>query len=319
MRGAILALLLLTTAAHAEDVVWRNGLVEAKADSGLQMMPAEHDFAAKQGLKIDYVQMKGDTLLTKALLAGDLDSYESNPGGGMIAVAHGADLKLVGCYWTTLTYGLFTKDSVGSLQDLKGQNFAISGPGSLPDLTARALLEQAHIPASDVRFAVMGSDADRFRALTAGIVQAAAFSTEFEPMLAAQHIKLLVNYAEALPEYPRVCTFVTGQTLRAHPDRVAAYLAAGIQGHQYALDHKAETSALARKLSGAKPEDPRPEVIFDQVAHYHAIDPKAPIPMDKLAWLQALLVRTGNLPAPYDLAKLVDPAPRQRALILAGD
>jgi NitT/TauT family transport system substrate-binding protein len=313
-----LFLLLFFGAAHSEDRVWRTGNVEAKADAGIELMPGQHDFAARHGLKIDYTQIKGDVLLTKALIAGELDSYESNPGGGIIAVGHGADIKLVGCYWPVLTYGLFTKEDINSLADLKGKNFAISGPGSLPDLTARALLEQAHIPVSDVRFAVLGSDADRFRALTAGIVQAAAFSVEFLPIMQAQHIKMLSNYAEALPDYPRVCTFISGKTLRERPADAAGFLAAEMTAFQYALDHKDETIALSQKLSGAKPDDPKAAAIFAQVEKYHAVIPTMPIPMEKLAWLQALLVKTKNLNEPYDLAKLTDPKPREAALKIDG-
>ena len=43
-----------------------------------------------------------------------------------------------------------------------------------------------------------------------------------------------------------------------------------------------------------------------------------PIPMDKLAWMQELLIKTGNLTRPLDLAKMTDGEPREKALALAG-
>jgi NitT/TauT family transport system substrate-binding protein len=319
---AACALLSVTSAectqAGAADKTWRNGIVEAKADAGIAMMPGQHDFASRGGLTIDYVQMKGDPMLTKSLIAGELDSYEANPAGAIVAAAHGADIKLVGCHWTKLTYGLFAKDSVNSIQDLKGKNFAISGPGSLPDLSARAVLDAAGMKGSDVHFAVMGSDADRFRALSAGLVDAAAFSTEFLPLAAAEHIKLISNYATAIPEYPRVCTFMSGKVLRERPDDAVAFMAADMMGRRYALAHKDETEALAIKLSGSKPGDPRPDAIFEQVVETHAMDPSMPIPMDQLKWLEDLMTRTGNLNVPFDLTKMVDAGPRTKALAVAG-
>ena len=71
-------------------------------------------------------------------------------------------------------------------------------------------------------------------------------------------------------------------------------------------------------MTGAKADDQRPEEIFRQVAKYHAVDPAAPVPMDKLRWMQDLLVRTGNLNAPYDLSKLVDTTLQPEALSRAG-
>jgi len=310
--------LAIATSAHAEEKVWRHGIVEAKADAGIVFMPSEHDFAARQGLKIEYVQFKGDALAIKAFLAGDLDSYESNPGAAILAAAHGADVKLVGCYWPGLTYGIFTKASVPDIKALAGQNFAISGPGSLPDLVARAILEKNGMAPSSVKFAVLGSDADRFRALSQGLVQAAAFSTEFLPLIPAQGMQMLASAAEELPNYVRFCSYMSSKTLRDRRAEATGFFAADMQGWSYALAHPDEGAALARRLTGAKPDDLRPEEIFRQVAKYHAVDPTAPVPLEKLRWMQDLLVRTGNLNAPYDLAKLVDMTLQPQALKLSG-
>lgn len=85
--------------AKAEDLqLWRHGIVEAKSDAGIVFMGSKGGFAEKQGLKIEIKQFKGDTLALKALLAGELDSYEGNPGSPMVAASRGADIKLVGCY-----------------------------------------------------------------------------------------------------------------------------------------------------------------------------------------------------------------------------
>jgi NitT/TauT family transport system substrate-binding protein len=308
----------LCGAVRAEDAVWHHGIVEAKSDAGIVFMPAQHDFAARQGLKIDYVQLKGDALVLKAFLAGDLDSYEGSPGGAIIAAAHGADVKLVGCYWPGLTYGLFTKGGIDSVAGLAGKNIAISSPGSLPDLMVRAVLEKNGMAAGLVHFAMLGADADRFRALSAGTVDAAAFSTEFLPMIQGQGISLLVNAAAALPDYLRFCTYMSSRTLKERPAQAAAFLAAGMQGYRHAMADRGETLALTRSIIHVGADDPRPGQLFDEAVNYHAVDPTMALPMDKLAWMQALLVRTGNLPAPYDLTRLVDPAPRQAALGLAG-
>ena len=110
-RRWILALTALTALivvpANAEDMkLWRHGIVEAKSDAGIVFMGSKGGFAEKQGLKIEIMQFKGDTLALKALLAGELDSYEGNPGSPMVAASRGADIKLLGCYWPGLTYAI---------------------------------------------------------------------------------------------------------------------------------------------------------------------------------------------------------------------
>jgi NitT/TauT family transport system substrate-binding protein len=165
-----LAILIAVAPANAQTLkTWRHGVVEAKSDAGFAFMAAERGFAEKRGLKIEMVQFKGDALALKALLAGELDSYEGSPGGPLLAASHGGDIKIIGCYWPALTYGIFSRANIAGPEDLKGKSFAISSPGALPDLLARAVLEKYNIASDDVRFSVMGSDADRFRALSAGV------------------------------------------------------------------------------------------------------------------------------------------------------
>ncbi|MGB8429809.1 MAG: hypothetical protein WCE72_08310, partial [Pseudolabrys sp.] len=89
-RQRILALaalmgLLVVPASAQELKLWRHGIVEAKSDAGIVFMGSRGGFAEKQGLKIEIQQFKGDTLALKSLLAGELDSYEGNPGSPMIA------------------------------------------------------------------------------------------------------------------------------------------------------------------------------------------------------------------------------------------
>jgi NitT/TauT family transport system substrate-binding protein len=300
--------------AQAQLKTWRHGIVEAKSDAGFVMMASRRGYAEKQGLTVEMVQFKGDALALKALIAGELDSYEGSPGGPMIAASRGADVRIIGCYWPGLTYGIFAKPTIASPQDLKGKSFAISAPGALPDLLARVVLETNNIPASTVRFAMLGSDADRYRALAAGTVDLATASTEFVPMAGKSGLKLLVHGHDAAPSYLRFCTYVSSKTLADRRDDAARFLAAQMAALRYALANRDEEIKLTKEITNEKPDDERAAYIFDEVARLSAIDPLMPVPLDKLAWMQELLIKTGNLAKPIDLARIVDDSVRRKAL-----
>jgi NitT/TauT family transport system substrate-binding protein len=313
------ALFAFSAGAQAQSPkIWRHGMVEAKSDAGFVMMAGKAGFAQKQGFQIEYVQFKGDALALKAMLAGELESYEGSPGAPMTAASRGADIKLVGCYWPVLTYGLWTNKPNLTLADLKGKNFAISSPGALPDLFARAVLEKQKLTADDVKFVALGSDADRFRAVSAGIVDVAAASTEFTPNAQQMGLRLMVHAAEATPNYLRFCTYMSSKTLAQRGDEAVKFLAANMQALRHALANKDETVKLAMEMTEAKPDDARAAFVFDEVAKYKAVDPAMPIPMDKLGWMMELFVRTENLAKPMDLSKFVDAGPREKALALAN-
>ena len=115
-----LTAVLAAPASQAEELrVWRHGIVEAKSDAGFVFMASNGGFAKNEGLDLDMMQFKGDALALRAMLAGDLDSYEGNPGGPLIAASRGADIKIIGCYWPVLTNGIFVRDSVASIADLR--------------------------------------------------------------------------------------------------------------------------------------------------------------------------------------------------------
>jgi NitT/TauT family transport system substrate-binding protein len=308
-----LVLALGATPAAAQKV-WRHAIIEAKSDAGFAMM-VTRGFAEKQGLKLELMQIKADQIGLKALLAGELESYEGGPGGAIVAAARGADVKILGCHWPGLVHGLFVRENVTKVEDLRGKNIAISSPGALPDLLVRAVLDQHGVPVSDVKFANMGSDTDRYKALTVGVVDAAIVSTEYLP-IAPKTVKLLATGREALPNFMRVCMITSGKTLADKPDEAVRFLAAEISALRYATANRDEEIKLTMEITKAKADDPRPAFIFDEATRHKDIDPDIKLPMEKLAWTQDMLIKNGSMPKPVDLAKIVAPEIRAKALEL---
>jgi NitT/TauT family transport system substrate-binding protein len=304
--------------AEAQNVKpWRHGVINLKSDAGFVMMPMQHDFASKRGLKVETVQVKDGALGLKALIAGELESLDGGAGEGIVAAMRGADVKTVGCHWPGLPHALFVRGDINKVEDLKGKSIATSAPGSLPDNMMRTLLEKYGIPVSAVKFAAVGGDNDRYKALTAGIVDATVVSSEYLPV-SPPGIKILVTGRDVIPNFMRLCLNMSGKTIAARPNDAIAFLAAEIEGLRYAFAHRDETIKLARELSQAKPDDPRPAFVYDEFVKHKAVDPEIPLPMDKIAWMQDQFVKNGTLPRAGDVNKIVDATLRTKALELVG-
>jgi NitT/TauT family transport system substrate-binding protein len=320
-RGAGIALAVslgLSAGAEAQNLKpWRHGVINLKSDAGFVMMPMQHDFAAKRGLKIETVQVKDGALGLKALIAGELESLDGGAGEGIVAAMRGADVKTVGCHWPGLPHALFVRGDINKVEDLKGKSIATSAPGSLPDNMMRTLLEKYGIPVSAVKFAAVGGDNDRYKALTAGIVDATVVSSEYLPV-SPPGIKILVAGRDVIPNFMRLCLNMSGKTIAARRNDAIAFLAAEIEGLRYAFAHREETIKLARDLSQAKPGDPRPAFVYDEFVKHKAVDPEIPLPMDKIAWMQDQFVKNGTLPRAGDVNKIVDATLRPKALELVG-
>jgi NitT/TauT family transport system substrate-binding protein len=166
---ALLAAAAVSFAAPAQGLKpWKHGVIEPKGDAGFMLMVGSRGFAEKHGLKLEIIALKNDATAHKALLAGELDSIERLIAA-ILAGAHGADLKIVGCDWPGVPHGLMVRSTIGKVEDLKGKTVAEAAPGSLPNLLINAILEKYRIAPSEVRFANLGGDLDRFKAVLAGV------------------------------------------------------------------------------------------------------------------------------------------------------
>lgn len=302
----------------AEAKTWRYGIINAQSDAGILMMVGQHDFAAKQGLKLEFYQFKNAVTEIQALIAGDLDAFEGDPAGSIVAAARGAPVKVIGCEWPGLPHVILAQANIKSPKDLIGKTVAISAPGGLPDLLTRALFEQDGVPLSQVRFANLGGGPDRYKALVARIADAAVVSDEYVPVGAQHGLKLLVAASKIFPDYMRLCTMTSDTVLKEKREEAVHFLAAQMTALRYALAHRAASVALTRKIKGEKADDPRPEYIFDHAVEDKGIDPTMAIPEKKLAFMQDLLVKTHKIQKPIDVDKMVDGSVRQAALALAG-
>lgn len=294
---------------------WRHGAILAKSDAGFFFM-VKNGFAEKQGLKLDIVQFKTDILALQALIAGEIDSFEGGPAGTMAAAARGGTLKIIGCDWPGLPYGIFVRPEINSLADLKGETFAISAPSANPAVVARGVLQKYGVDPASVRFANLGGDLDRFKSVVAGVAAAAIVSDEYEPIAAKQGIKMLVAVRDALPDYVRQCVITSGKVLGEKRQDAVRFVAAEISAWRYAAAHRDAALKLTREITGIKADDPRPEFVYDDAVKSHAIDPEFGIPLDKLKWMEQELVKEGNLKQPIDVSKIIDPGIRDDALKL---
>ncbi len=311
-------LLTINPATAQSSKPWRHALIQPKSDAGILLMPQHGGFFKKVGLDINITNVKDDEIMLHALIAGDLDSFEGGPGAAMIADAHGADVKITGCSWLMVPHGIFVHDDITAMDQLKGKTIAISSPSAFPDLFARGALAHFNVPADSVKFASLGGDLDRYKALVAHLVEAAVVSGEYTPIAEKEHIKMLVSAKDALPHFVRMCEYMLGSTIKARPEDAAKFLAGEMLGLRYAVAHKDEVVKATQEITGLKPDDPRPAYMYDLAMQLHAIGTDLPIPTDDLQWMNEELVKVGNIQKPLDLAKIIDPKPREDALKLVA-
>src|SRR5262245_61291425 len=255
---------------------WKHGIIAPKADAGFLLMAAKRGFAEREGLKLELLEVD-DQIGLKALLAGELDSYEGGPQGAIAVGVRGRDVKIMGCHWVVVPHGIMVKAGVDKMEDLKGKSIAVSAPGSFPDMLARVALAKFNIAPSDVTLAAVGGDRDRYTALVGGVVDATVVSNEYLPMASSKNMKMLLEGRGELEIFLRICMFSSGKVLAQRREDAIRYLSAQSKALRYALTHRDETIKLTAEATDAKADDPRPAFVFDDAVKVGAIAPDLPL------------------------------------------
>jgi NitT/TauT family transport system substrate-binding protein len=305
------------TAVQAQEKVWKHGMLEAKADSGIIGMVATRDFATKRGLKIELTQIKAGATLMKALIAGEIDSVDMGAAEEIVAAARGTGVRIVGCNWPGMPQVVLAKTSINTPQDLKGKTVAISSPGSLPDLVFKGMLQEKHVPIAEVKLAPQGADLDRYKSLISGVTDAAIVSNEFVPVM-PKDVHVLMSATDVVPKFLRLCIATNANVLKDRRDELIKFVAAEMEAYKYAQTHPADAVKLAHEMTHTKADDKRAGFIVNQALENKQIDPSLAIPDDRIQWMQELFASANVIPKALPISEVVDKGVRDEAAKLAG-
>jgi NitT/TauT family transport system substrate-binding protein len=315
--GAAALLLAATSLGHAQEKVWKHGILEAKADSGFIGMVATGDFAKKYGLKVKITQIKAGATLMKALIAGEIDSVDMGAAEEIVAGARGTGVRIVGCTWPGMPQVVLAKDTIETPQDLKGHTVAISSPGSLPDLVFKGMLQEKNIPVSDVKMAVQGADLDRYKSLISGITEAAVVSNEFVPVM-PKDVHVLMKAGDVVPKFLRLCLATNAGVLKSKRDDLVKFVAAEMAAYKYAETHPEAAVKLAHEMTHTGDDDKRAAFIVDQALKEKQTDAALNIPADRITWMEELFKMANVIPNVLPVSDLVDQSVRDEAAKLAA-
>jgi len=306
-----------SVAASAQTLTkWKHCLVSAKGDAGIYFMAIEKGFFKNQGLDVEFVELRGDADVVRALLADQCDTAEGSPGPDLVAIDRGAPMKFIGSSMIGYPYALFVSKNINSWADLNGKTLGTSAPGATPELIAREMIKRKGGNPDTLQIANVGGTSGRIKALAGGKIDATAASTEYIPEQEKLGIKALGLASEIVPEWPRFVISVQQKTLASKRDDVVKFMAGYIQGLNYAMDHRDETIALGAKVTKIAATEPIFAAVFDEAKKGNYVSPTAEIPTEKLKWLAGVLLEAKRLTKPLDLALSIDDSVRVDALKL---
>jgi NitT/TauT family transport system substrate-binding protein len=254
-----LALLLFATAAgiltagraDAQKIKMGSSLSPPSLDSISPYVAIEKGFFKKYGLDVEVVEFRGDAVHVKALLSGDIDlSINMGATEGIVSASKKAPIKLWVVANPITPYHFIARKEAGTtLQALIGKSVAVSGIGAISYHIPRIVLERSGVDPEKLKYVVVGSPADRFKALIAGKVDATIVTnTEAAKLGSYPEIIALVNVAKVVPEIPYEFGMAKEEYLQKNADTVQKLTKAIIEANRWIAANKAGTVEVARKI-----------------------------------------------------------------------
>ena len=123
----------------------------------------------KNGLDVEPVQIRGGSLITLAIITGNLPFSGAGAESVVAARAAGGDVVLLACPVDADPVYLITRPEIKSAQDLKGQASAVTRYGSTTHFYLRAALKHVGLnPDKDMTILQMGAGPEMVTALDRG-------------------------------------------------------------------------------------------------------------------------------------------------------
>lgn len=232
----------------------------------------------KYRFNVEPVQIRGGSLITLAIITGDLPFSGVGAESVVAARAAGGDVVLLACPIDADPVYLITRPEIKSAAELKGQGTAVTRYGSTTHFYLRAALRHVGLnPDKDMIILQLGAGPEMVAALESGRIAAAALTTRYAAPFLQRGWPVLVDLSTTDLIYPSSCVTSSRAFIRAEPKVTEDFLRAYVAGIQLIRkDHRFAEKSFAKWM-----REKDPNIVKRTVGAYARLFKSAPIVPDK--------------------------------------
>lgn len=262
----VAAALAMTHGALAQTAKLKLATTPPSFVESVHILAQQEGIFARNGLEVEVVQLRGDILMLRALIAGEVQIASVGSYAIFNAVQKGAELRAFVAPVPQQPHALVAAKSIAGWKDLPGKSFAISEPGAISQTFPRVIMAGLGINPDQVSYLAIGGNAARQKAVQAGTVDATLIHREraIQMVRADPKFHIVANLVDHLPGVPLVLHTATRKWLDDNPDVARRYAKAMIEAARLALVEKAKMAKLGQSLIGGDMADV--EAAYDDYA-----------------------------------------------------
>ncbi|MDP9129297.1 MAG: ABC transporter substrate-binding protein [Candidatus Binatota bacterium] len=246
-------------------------------------------FFKKYSHDVDLVLLSGSSLLTTAMISGNVPVSMVGAAPMVVAAVAGADTVLLACA-TTYAYGrLFASAKIASIAGLKGKRVGLTRLGTIDDGILRYVFRERGLnPERDVTFIAAGSGAERLVSLSNGAIDAAIFRAPHDGFAEKAGFSEILDINKAGLYNPASCIGTTKSYARNHRDSALRLVKGFVEGLKFFKENREFAFKVAAEFT--RTNDPEAiSAVLDSPARLQEKIPYVPLKgIDFLLKVEAL-------------------------------
>jgi NitT/TauT family transport system substrate-binding protein len=231
----------------------------------------------KHGIKVLPIFMRGGREAVQALISRDVFIEVQGSSGVINAWAQGAkDLVVIGATGNRLDYVFISGPAIKKPADLKRKKIAISQFGASTDFIARLAIRQLGLnPEKDVAILGVGSQGERWAALSGGHVDASVFQPPITLRARKAGFPIWLDFSKSDYEYVVAGPVTTRSFIRSERETVMNFMRGLADGIDFYRDER--NKELVLKFLGEFYKSNNTEELDETRRVYSQVTPGLPI------------------------------------------
>jgi ABC-type nitrate/sulfonate/bicarbonate transport system substrate-binding protein len=309
----------LVRAATPDDIAIANA--QGQMTVVMKELMKQQKFFESFGLSPTLIDIADGTRILAGIVSGDVDcSMMSGFGQAFPAIAKGASLKVLAGAALLPTLAIFSaKPDLTSVTELSGRTVGVGSLGALLHQLMVALLLKKGVNPQDVHFVNVGSSADVFRAVVAGVVDAGPGEIAILQELGRYHVHGLVggNMSQELSEFTFQGAWASDRTIHSKRSALVRSLAAQARLYRFVQTSESHDPFMAAWTALFKgPDTAVGESLWTYIQTYKPFAVDLVLTPQRIDYMQQLNVSVNvqKVVLPFD--RVADMSPAEEALKL---
>ncbi len=228
----------------------------------------------REEIKVEPIFISSGTLLTQAVLSGDVHVGFGNGGQVVAAVAKGAELSIICIPVAKMIFSLMAPAKIRAVAELKGKKLGVTRFGSATDVSLHYALKKTGLnPDKDVVILQLGSIPNILAAMQQGSLDAGILSPPTHWRSEKLGFRELINITDMNIAYPNPAVTVGKKTIKEKEDAIRKFMRGYARGLERVRADKPFTKKVLAKYTLIQDDE-----IIDKVYELYAHKVLEPVP-----------------------------------------